>query len=143
MSVSKWIKFIFCCYIFTVGIYDISFIYVFLLHECLMVLYFYVLQIVDLFITDDKPSYYGFNAIKVSFVLYCFHSGFFFYQWDFFYLLMVFRFTLYDWRTIWLLVLTEGKHVLLYTYPNIPNPAMVLTRTSELFMLTCCKLGIH
>lgn len=84
MSVSKWIKFIFCCYIFTVGIYDISFIYVFLLHECLMVLYFYVLQIVDLFITDDKPSYYGFNAIKVSFVLYCFHSGVFFYQWDIF-----------------------------------------------------------
>lgn len=43
-----------------------------------MVLYFYVLQIVDLFITDDKPSYYGFNAIKVSFVLYCFHSVVFF-----------------------------------------------------------------
>lgn len=84
MSMSKWIKFIFCCYIFTVGIYDISFIYVIFITRMSYGFIFYVLQIVDLFITDDKPSYYGFNAIKVSFVLYCFHSGVFFYQWDFF-----------------------------------------------------------
>lgn len=56
----------------------------FLSRECLMVLYVYVLQIVDLFITDDKPSYNGFNAIKVPFVLLTSRRSFFFcYQWDF------------------------------------------------------------
>lgn len=60
-----------------------------------MVLYVYVLQIVDLFITDDKPSYNGFNAIKVPFVLLTSRRVFFFIN-EIFLLLMVFWFTLYD-----------------------------------------------
>lgn len=60
-----------------------------------MVLYVYVLQIVDLFITDDKPLYNGFNAIKVPFVLLTSRRVFFFIN-EIFLLLMVFWFTLYD-----------------------------------------------
>lgn len=60
-----------------------------------MVLYVYVLQIVDLFITDDKPSYNGFNAIKVPFVLLTSRRVFFFIN-EIFLLVMVFWFTLYD-----------------------------------------------
>lgn len=93
-----------------------------------MVLYVYVLQIVDLFITDDIHTV---DSMQLKFLLfYWLHGGFFFIN-EIFLLLMVFGLHyMINEKSQYHLILTEGKQVLLYKYRNIPNPAMVLTRTS-------------
>lgn len=78
-----------------------------------MVLYVYVLQIVDLFITDDKPSYNGFSAIKVPFVLLTSRRVFFFLSMRFFFSLWCFGLHyMINEKSQYHLILTEDKQVL-------------------------------